>query len=237
MITIFFSLANELKDRTLFEELFKQFSIQRRQGLIEVLYDSLIDAGENRNDSIKTFIRRANIIVVLISPDYFHSDQCFEVELQYALERQKAGRAEIIPVLMRPTSLEDSPFEQARLLPSNGQAVESWKDLDLALFEVAKGIHQVVKELKSWVTNATQPIKSLELPLWTLPYRRNPFFTDRDEIMAELYRLFTSEQIPQTSIQALHGMGGIGKTLLAVEYACRHHHEYQAIFWLKATSP
>ncbi len=69
-----------------------------------------------------------------------------------------------------------------------------------------------------------------------LPYRRNPFFTDREDILAALYRFFTFEQIPQTRIQALYGLGGIGKTLLAIEYAYLHQHEYQAILWLNAAS-
>ena len=32
----------------------------------------------------------------------------------------------------------------------------------------------------------------------------------------------------------LHGLGGIGKTQLAIEYATRHKEKYTAIFWLNA---
>ena len=32
------------------------------------------------------------------------------------------------------------------------------------------------------------------------------------------------------------GMGGIGKTQLAIAYALRHRHSYESIFWLNATS-
>ncbi|MBO0797098.1 MAG: hypothetical protein J2P36_39975 [Ktedonobacteraceae bacterium] len=33
---------------------------------------------------------------------------------------------------------------------------------------------------------------------------------------------------------ALHGLGGIGKTQVALEYAYRHALDYRAIFWIEA---
>ncbi|MBV9710212.1 MAG: toll/interleukin-1 receptor domain-containing protein [Ktedonobacteraceae bacterium] len=235
MITIFFSLAAAPEDRKLFGKLFKHLSIQRRQDLIEVLYDSLIIPGENESASIQTFIRRANLIVLLISPDYFHSNQCFEVELQYALEQQKAGAAQIIPVLLRPTHWEAFPFEQTHLLPPDGRPVTSWKNLDQALLAVTKGIHRVVKELISRETDAPPPIKPLPLPLWTIPYRQNPFFTDRKDILTDLHTSFTSGQSLRIRTQVLSGSDGMGKTMIALAYAYRHRNEYQAILWLNAT--
>src|SRR5205809_7008419 len=37
--------------------------------------------------------------------------------------------------------------------------------------------------------------------------------------------------------QALVGLGGIGKTQIALEYAYRYAHEYQIVIWLHAGSP
>ena len=39
-----------------------------------------------------------------------------------------------------------------------------------------------------------------------------------------------------TQAQAISGLGGIGKTQVAVEYAYRYRNHYQAIFWINATS-
>jgi hypothetical protein len=36
--------------------------------------------------------------------------------------------------------------------------------------------------------------------------------------------------------QAISGLGGIGKTQLALEYACRYHQEYQVVLWVPADS-
>jgi len=69
-----------------------------------------------------------------------------------------------------------------------------------------------------------------------VPHRHNPTFTGRDEELAELHAGLISIR-PGTSIQAVSGLGGVGKTLLAVEYAYRYAHEYDVIWWLRAEEP
>jgi tetratricopeptide (TPR) repeat protein len=238
MINIFFSLATTSQDdRILFNKLLKSLRVLRRQGLIHVLHDSLISPGDNKDDFINAFLGKAHIIVLLMSPDFFDSDQCVQVEMPYALERQQARVAHVIPVLLRPTEWEGFQLERSSLLPSNGQAVTIWKNLDTALLEVTRGIRQVVKEITHQLTSALTPVKPLPFPLCTLPYRQHPFFTDRDDILTELYDTFTSSKSVQVRTQVLSGPRGVGKTFIALEYARRHRHEYDAILWLNATTP
>ena len=71
--------------------------------------------------------------------------------------------------------------------------------------------------------------------LWTVPFRRNPFFTGRDQLIQTIRERFVSSGaslFPQ--IQALCGLGGIGKTQIAIEYACRYRDAYQFVLWVKA---
>lgn len=76
------------------------------------------------------------------------------------------------------------------------------------------------------------------LSLWNVPYRRNPLFTGRKRVLRQLHdRLMTSQSAALTQTQAISGLGGIGKTQIAVEYAYRHREFYQAIFWVRAASP
>ncbi len=73
--------------------------------------------------------------------------------------------------------------------------------------------------------------------IWNIPYPRNPVFTGREEILAQLARTLqpgTAVALSHPYIQAISGLGGIGKTQIALEYAYRHRHDYQAILWVSA---
>jgi tetratricopeptide (TPR) repeat protein len=73
-------------------------------------------------------------------------------------------------------------------------------------------------------------------PIWNLPHLRNPNFTGREDILAQLRSALTSGQ-PAALTQAIHGLGGVGKTQLAVEYAYRHAAEYDLVWWVRAEEP
>jgi len=71
--------------------------------------------------------------------------------------------------------------------------------------------------------------------LWNIPYPRNTIFTGREQLLQELADAFTAGQDPSLSqAQAISGLGGIGKTQIAVEYAYQHRNDYKAILWTLA---
>lgn len=70
--------------------------------------------------------------------------------------------------------------------------------------------------------------------LWSVPFPRNPCFTGREEILHLLHTRLMAQLAGARQATALCGLGGIGKTQVAIEYAYRSVQEYQAIFWLAA---
>ncbi len=72
-------------------------------------------------------------------------------------------------------------------------------------------------------------------PYWNVSRRHAPYFTGHEEQIEQIFRAFTTRdaaQIPDP--QAIVGLGGLGKTQTAAEYAYRFRTQYQAVLWVRA---
>jgi tetratricopeptide (TPR) repeat protein len=70
-----------------------------------------------------------------------------------------------------------------------------------------------------------------------VPYARNAFFTGREALLTSLHHALQVENaVAVGHPQGISGLGGVGKTQLALEYAYRYREEYTLVFWVSADS-
>ena len=236
-IEVFYSYAQE--DERLQRELEKYLSSLKRQGLISTWHNRQISPGTDRNDTIDIHLKSASVILLLVSPSFLASDYCDRV-VQHALKRQQANEAKVIPILLRPVEWEKVKFAYLQPLPTNMKPITTWRDRDAAFLDVVKDIRKVVEDLRSPSIRTSQDSKDLTIPslalsIQNIPYRQNSFFTGRDEVLKQLYLTFRSKKT-KVKMQAISGLGGIGKTQIALEYAYRYQKHYRAVFWAQADS-
>jgi hypothetical protein len=66
---------------------------------------------------------------------------------------------------------------------------------------------------------------------------RNSNFTGREDLLDQLNERLEPGATTAVLPQALHGLGGVGKSQLAIEYAYRHRADFDVIWWIPAELP
>lgn len=118
--------------------------------LISISDGNDIIPGQNIYQAIRDRLDRAQLILLLLSPDFFYSEGIVRVRdvLDQAMEKQNAGEARVIPILLRPVDLSKSPLAQLPPLPTNGKPISKWSDRNLAYVEITEKIKQMITDSK-----------------------------------------------------------------------------------------
>ena len=156
-VEIFFCYARE--DEALRLELEKQLQALKRQGLITMWHDRNINAGDEWEREIDKRLDSAQIILLLVSPDFMASDYSYSKEMMRAMQRHDAGEAIVIPIILRPVYWQGAPFGKLQVLPTDAKHITSpiWPNQDEAFFNVAEGIRKAAEMLDArtlWLNEA-----------------------------------------------------------------------------------
>ena len=144
------------------------------------------------------------------------------------------------------TSLQkrlDRTKENLRLLQERRAEYVEPSGVPLQLLRDEENLQAQIVDLQAQLGQRTEaansaPITQLlsntepEYPIFGVPYRRNPNFTGREDILSTVEHNFSAEDTA-VPIQAFTGLGGVGKTQIALEYAYRHANEYDLIWWMR----
>ena len=135
-VKIFICYARE--DEPLLSKLKSHLRPLQRQQLIDLWHDRDISAGAEWEHEISKHLNTAQIIVLLISPDFMASDYCYSTEMQRAIVRHERGEARVIPIILRPVDWQGTPFERLQALPKNARPVIKWSSRDDAFWTLRK---------------------------------------------------------------------------------------------------
>jgi TIR domain/NB-ARC domain len=186
---------------------------------------------------------QAKRTIAVLSPDYLTS-KFTRPEWATALYRDPVGeQGLLLPVRILPTHVDGilAPLIYIDLV---GQ-----EDKGKARKILLAGVKQTPKKLKPAVLPSAlisdQPFvvkTSIQarfgLPFpkyWNVSRRHAPYFTGHNEQIEQIFRAFMNAnavQVPEP--QAIVGLGGLGKTQTAAEYAYRYREQYQAVLWARA---
>lgn len=145
MAVVFFSYSH--RDEDLRDLLEVHLSMLKREGAIDVWHDRRIGAGNDLDKAISESLQTADVILLLISPDFLASNYCYDSEMIRAMERHESGEAKVIPVILRHCDWHHAPFGKLRATPTDGKPIKKWTDLDEAFLDVVRDIRQAVQEL------------------------------------------------------------------------------------------
>jgi transcriptional regulator with XRE-family HTH domain len=129
-----------------------------------------------------------------------------------------------------------SQQELARRLGKHLNTIGGWErgdrlpDSKAMVLELARVLHLDEDETRQLLAASLTSLSTS----WLVPYPRNPFFTGRRSLLERLHQQLSQQAIALSQSYALSGLGGIGKSQLALEYAYRYASAYHAVFWVAA---
>jgi len=118
-------IAYAKQDQTLFEELRSQLKSLEIDGTVDVFFDGLIEHNQRWDVVLQNHLREADIVLFLLSPDFFASDYVMQEEVPPAMLRHDASKAVVVPILIRDCMLPAMFSERNCLMSHDNKAIAS----------------------------------------------------------------------------------------------------------------
>ncbi len=243
------------KDEDWKERLHTQLKVLELENQLTVWEDRQIAAGDNWNPAIEQAINSAQVAILLISADFLASSFIRGEEVPRLLERRTKDGLRVIPLILKPCPWQAVPWLKAiQGRPKDNKPLSGFNaheqdqclsDLAMEILELTRKPAQACHHVQNASNGVANPVTpshpATPIPPNNLPYHSlGSLFKGRDGFLDALHRQFQREPKRKQAIvpwQAIHGLGGIGKSRAAVEYAWRYADEYQALLFLKADNP
>lgn len=143
-------IACSPKDEHHKNELIKQMNLLKQEGLIQHLQDQDIEAGLERDDTIKKYLETADVILLLLSPDFNDSD-FYHNRVKPAVRQRhklKTARVCVISILLRPCDWKNDGSDKLIVLPEDKRFVTLLSNRDEAFLNIVESIRRIIEPLQ-----------------------------------------------------------------------------------------
>jgi MinD-like ATPase involved in chromosome partitioning or flagellar assembly/tetratricopeptide (TPR) repeat protein len=182
-------------------------------------------------EEIARSLGTASRTLVLLSQDYVRAENAVRF-WQIVADRDSAGGRFLVPVRLdsvRPPApfVERLPVDLSGVTTERQARETLFGELDLPSF--APSTTDPTTDTESVPRFPRTPPRVSNLP------QRNATFTGRSAVLDALRNRLAGDTT--VVVQALYGMGGVGKTQVALEYAYRFAPYYDIVWWISAEQP
>lgn len=133
------------RDLHFVEELEKHLAPLKAAGKLAVWHQGKGLPGSSQSQDIARELRAADLVLLIVSPDYLASDKHLE-EARIAMDLSKSEDVRVVPILVRPASWELTPFGKLAPLPQDRRPVVLQPNADQAYVDIAKAIGAVLSD-------------------------------------------------------------------------------------------
>lgn len=136
------------KDKHLLSELDCSLSALKAEGVIEIFWDINIDPGSDWHTETDEELNDADIILMLVSPDFLESKYCQRVEIPIALDLYNCGLVKLIPILLRACEWRASSIARFQMIPRDCRPITEWSNQADAWAEVVNSIRTIAEQVR-----------------------------------------------------------------------------------------
>jgi len=160
-ISVFCSYARE--DEAVRRELERVLAPLRDERIIDDWYDSRIQPGARWNAAIEAALDRSRLMIFIVTPHLLASSYVADVEIPKAIERERSGLCQVVPLMIVQADWSDSPLAQFQALPGGGRWASDFDGAVSAYRSIAEGLREVCKRIVDW----ENPYKRAQVGDWT----------------------------------------------------------------------
>jgi hypothetical protein len=212
-IKIFLSYSH--KDEEFKKQLDTQFAPLRQNGTVETWNDRKLLAGDYIDKEIDSKLLEANVIICLMSADFFDSKYILSNEFSVAMKRHEKKEALAIGVVVRACMWKETEIRKFLVLPpKDASPIANSENIDGTYVEIIEGILAAAKKFLSQEESQTankkdspkmpigaenETIQSQKMPLdkeketihYTIPLPHEHIIDVKEEFFVEKMREFT----------------------------------------------